>query len=782
MTYFRTSNHAKPLMICYSWRDPKPVHLTPVCTTAQATRSITASTTDTATWSALAAPETYRIEKGDWIQIDCTDVDSNQEHYWFGRITSVHHGQRSLGEGGGAQILSSFSAESWGAVFHEFHKEYQLAMQLWVRDCMAADDSKLVTPPPTLAMLTALVKDAHLVFKPYQAVSIVMQFLARYGGKLRQEFWLPPSFHHGRSIPLHWMICKINRTRLDGTQAPLKFSRQKGGSPDPSSMSTEIPDIPKIAKWIGEPDAYELDADDFNFAAVAASSSATEPDPDGTAWTLQDWHGYFTACTYYQSGFDAFGEATKLEDTQDCWNLAMGAADPAWCSLSCTMVEKVDFPPLTGTFEAHDGTKFDRKFLLSVSFKPHPHPVYRAADTTTAPPIIDPYVGGGAKRVEADATGYSLCPKFVLDAGACDGLDMPSSADQIFSYWITTARSELYQGPWYEPIAAGALNNWVIPVIDNKIMGKWGHRPNETVTRYFLDQGGKSFWSHLIRKTLLQYAWTVSGGSKFTGGWNMPVFHANVPRPGDVGIIRGNIDTGRETLDPGPDGFMPRTGDAFSTSSLIEGTGASVSEALSVFVESTQLTFTLDQDAGRWDSSCFCSYSQGQMVSVDSDYDPVAQLGVPYRRFFSWAELGIAIRYWLPWRWDVGKTLADLPLDADPPFPPAMQQALDALTPMRDVVKEPETLPEPEPIERPPPAAKKAVPTARRKRIAETPATPAQPQGGFNFADYIGPPEKPNPVIPPPPPKPVGLPKSAPKPETDLFNESIGTGGVWRNE
>jgi hypothetical protein len=783
---FLTTNHFKPRVIVYSWRHPRPLHVTSLCVSVQAGRSMAGSTADTSTWSMLSASETYLIDKGDWVQIDGVDIDGRIEHFWFGRIQSATHGERPMGLGGGAVINSSFTAETWGAVFREFHKEMQLAWQLYVRDMMAATDAVKHDPPPFLGLLVALLQDSNVFFPPYQAVGIVLQFLARYGGTLRQEFRLPPSFHKGGSIPLHWMIGRLNRTRKDGTQEPMRYSFQQPSGNDDEFVSTETFGGPLYEKWKGPADAYQTDARAWNFAAIAADAEPLEADPESSAWGLQDWKRYFDACKYYQSGRDVLQEASRMDDTADCWTSATDLSDAAWCNLHCTMVEIADFPPLTGSFEAHDGLVFDRRFLLSVSFKPHAHPVYQAAGTDAVSPIVDPYGSGTDKRIEADATGYSLCPKFVVDAGALEGIDLPTSADKIFSYWMTLPRSELWRGDWVDPIVIGASTNWTVPIIDNQIMGKWGHRPNETMTRYFLDRSGKSLIQHIVRKTLLQYAWTVAASSRFAGAFTMPGYDANVPRPGDVGIVRGTIDSGRETLDPSSGGLFPRgnVNNIRTMVDLIEGKASEIQEALSIFIEAVTLTWTLNDQSGLWESSVFCQYSHGQMVSVSSDYDPTADTGKPYKRFFDWDEVKLQVNYWLPWKWDVGKVLADLPIDIDEPLAPKIAETMEELTSMRATSTEPEVVPQPEPAPSAPMARKKATPKPRKARVQPQ---KAQPSPALLYSGGMESPIDPGfgqTLIPPPDktaPKP--LPGQAPSSHStvdDYGLEYRGTGGIGR--
>lgn len=643
----------RPRVIVYSYQYPKPINLTPLCTAVQCNRSIAGSTAETAILRVARSAEAYILAEGDWVQIDQTDLDGRVEHIWFGRFSSVKHGFTTMGEGGGAKISTTLTATCWGTVFKEFHKEMRMAWQLFLRDMAGLTDlmQEDVAPPAMLVMLAAILADEGVNVQPQRAVSMVMQFIARYGGTLRQQFWLPASFYNGKMIPLHWLICKMNRTRLDGTQQAI------------------VPVGNPLPNYVSDPDA-------FNFAVAAAGAMETENTQ--SAWTVSDWKVYFDRCAYYQSGHDLLTEVVREEQDADCWTMMNDMGDTAWCQLACSMVEKIEHKGLTGTFTAHDSTEFERKFLLTVTFKPHTHPVYYAKTPAELAPRKDPEGGDDAFKIEADATGYSLCPKFVVNADMVQSFDMSHSAENVFTYWMTMPRSSLWSPAWIDGVALSAAMNFQIPIIDAPTMGKWGHRPNETTTRFFLggaDSKAKDvIYGFLIRKTLLQYAWTVQGARLLNGGFNIPGFSANAPRPGDVGYIRGTVQSSGEALDRSGSGLVPHASISDDTSSsqmLAEGSGQAAGKAMSVYVESTTYTMQQDAGSGSWTSSTFCQYSHGQDVEVVADFDPVASFGVPYHRFFDASEVGLDVRHYLPWRWDVGSLLKTLPLDIDTPINPA---------------------------------------------------------------------------------------------------------------
>lgn len=708
-----------PRVIVYSHRYAAPIDLTPICAAVQAGSSTTSSTTSSATVRMLRSPEAYLVEKGDWIQIDATDQQGRYEHLFFGQIKQDAHSSSVLGEGGGARVTPTLMAVTWGAVFQAFVRDVRLALQLFGRDLAAQGEGLAGLAPgklPTLAMLAMLLgHDDGFTVQPQRALSIVMQFLARYGGTMRQEFWLPASFANGSAIPLHWLICKLNRVRLDGSQVPLVV--------DNAGLSS-------LKYNPGAAYNYAPDDEDFNVALRMAQSLRLEDDTAESAWQLVDWAKYFDACKYYQSGYDFLNEAVEWEDSADCWTLMQEMGDLPWCELRCQLVEKIEQAPLTGIFRAHNGAEFHRNFLLSVSFKPIPHPSYKPVAASELPPRSDQ---AGGLLVEADTTGYDLCPKFVVNANAVTGFDFRRAVDDVFSYWMTLPRSALWAGEQYDPIGFASQTNWVIPIINNAVMSKFGHRPNETQTRFFFGKAGATALTpYLVRKTLLQYAWTNRAGGIGRGGFNLPMFSACVPRAGDVAILRGNVTGSSETLDRDPAGQLAgrqAIGGQTSLQTAVEGKGAGQMLALSVYAEQTTWTMQVSAETGVWQGSTFVAYSHGQDVEVLSDMDPIVFAGMPYHRGMSWDELRLSVRYWLPWLWDVGAELEKLPIDAPDPLDETFTQALDDLPPQTQQVVERDALPQP--TQASTPKAPAAPPKRKRKpknKVVQTKPAAAAPQ------------------------------------------------------
>ena len=604
-----SSQTLSPLVVCYSYRYAAPLNLTPWMSSGQTTATLAGSTRDTASVAFVGSQVAQIVTIGDWVQIDLRDRDGGREHLFFGRVSSIDPAANVIGGSGGIEISTTISVTTWAAVFEVFQKDVRTFFQVRSADVVANPGSADL---PMLAKIAAALGVAGFVAPPYVHVQTLLQMMARYGGTLRQTFDLPASFSAtGAPITLLDIVAKCTRPRLDASTRPLV--------PTPAGS--------------GAAGNYVVDADAVNVAVAADRSNPATASWLNSAWLLCDWATQFAAHPYYPLANATLDEVLQLASTAPLWAAACEYADLPWCQLHCCLVEHISWRGSAAILTAHDGTEFHRDFLLSISFAPIPHPVYRAGSTPLR-------TEDGDAVVPADSTGYSARPKVIVDTRYVSSLPMTRNDDGIHTVWQVTPLDASFRAmATYDAAWLGHVSGGRLPIFDMPGIAVYGFKPAETQTKYWFDATAKEFWPTLARKTALQYAWTIHGPDLLTGGASWPAFTANVPRPADVVLLVNEVagTGGVVGLDRDP-GFRPGPLDA-----ALHGKPGHNRSALSVYAEAVSVH--LASESGAWQGVVQVSYSHGQPILVGGS---PALNGRPYWRGMAWREIGIDPKYWLP--------------------------------------------------------------------------------------------------------------------------------------
>ena len=617
-----TDTTLKPRVIAYSYEFSDPLNMTPYCTSIQVTQSIQGSTNDVATFEMVESQAGLWLTAGDWVQFDlATGVDGQHEHLFFGWVTGIDSSNSVLGRGGGTDQMVTVSVVTWAHALEIFRKDLRAFFQLRAKDVVQGAPD-IMQSIPLLARIAQDIEDGF--FAPaWVHVSMLMQMMARYGGALRQPFDLPESFTPDvdGAISLLSIICKKNKRRLNAEGDPL---------------------LPEH----GYADGYFVnDLNSENVAALSNIANESNRDWQFSVWTLSDWARTFKAHSYYPQANGMLKEIMQLDGEGSLWAAMMEYSDAGWTELYAALVEHIDHNGSSKTLTAHDGTKFKRDFLCSISFQPIPHPVYKSSGTTIQETSRSGYA------VEADATGYHQRPKFAVQVGSLESFSMRRSLDTYHNYWSVLPQDADFKGlKQYDAAFVGRATNWQFPIFDMEGVRVYGYVPLELETKYWLENNGKSFWPVLALKTALQYAWTIYGCNELVGSLSMPVYTANVPRPGDVMILLGERTSKSSVFEP--TGLNTSLRDQMHVhgvlAEILELVPGEHGHAMSGYAESCVYNFTLGERTSVWTGKINVNYTHGQ--SFDLGAGKLKMEG-RYHRFVQFEEVGLNPTWFLPYYW-----------------------------------------------------------------------------------------------------------------------------------
>ncbi len=608
-------------VIAYTYEFAKPINLTPYVTQLSAQLTMAASTRDTTTIAADGVEVPRWLAVGDWIQIDLVPQDGPTEHVFFGSVKAIGTPFERLGEGGGVSISTTITVETWAAALETWRKDVRAYFQLRARDLVSGAPD-FATSFPTLAAIAADVPGA-IAAPPWVQVAMLMEVLARYGGTMRQPYDLPESFLPGQgAISLLSLICKLNHRRKNGRGDVLRPADQIAGG----IHATDLPN--------------------HNVAFVAGLANRADESWANSAWLLSDWHRTFVAHPHYPIGNAIMDELLQIDGQGSVWAAMSEYADTPWTQMYASLVEAIDYHGSAVTLEAHDGTTFERRFLLAVALHPVPHPVYQS----TATPIVTD--DRGFASVEADATGYGHRPIVIAHVGGLESANLSRSLDTLHNYWSVLPMDAAFRGiAQYDAAWLGSVSSWRFPIIDADSVRVHGYLPMELETKFWLDPTATSFWTILARKMALQYAWTAHGCNEVRGSVTMPLRTANIPRPADVLLLVGDRSTG--SIHHAGDTATGRNHAVASPlSALLDARPGPDGGALSGYVESVQLVISVDPRSGLVSGSVDVQITQGSIATLPGGAEHAARHG-GYNRVVQLSEVGLAARWWLPYSWGI---------------------------------------------------------------------------------------------------------------------------------
>ena len=497
--------------------------------------------------------------------------------------------------------------------------------------------------PPGTAFGPALAADVPwAVFAPtWVQVSMIMEVLARYGGSMRQPFDLPESFMPGKgAVSLLSLICKLNHRRKNAAGDPLR----------PEDL---------VADGL-----FAADLPNHNVAFLAGLVNRADATWVNSSWLLCDWQTTFAAMPQqYPVANAILDELLQIDGEGSVWAAMNEYADAPWTQLYCSLVESIDYHGSAVQLTAHDGTLFERRFLLAVSLYPTPHPVFQSLPT----PIVTDERGYAA--VQADATGYAHRPTTLIHVEALESSNVRRSIDTLHNYWSVLPMDASFRGiAQYDAAWMGRLSSWRFPIIDQENVRVYGYFPLELETKFWLTPAGGEFWPLLARKTALQYAWTANSCNEVSGTFSFPLSSANVPRPGDVLLVVGDR-TDSSTVVQGPMAQVRKPQvKPTNISALLDGRPGPSGGALSAYVESVSVSMTTDPETGLCSGTVSVTVSHGQVAVVPGAAEHIEHAG-GYARVVQLSELHLAAQWWLPYVWPIDIFLRLVGLNAAIPDP-----------------------------------------------------------------------------------------------------------------
>jgi hypothetical protein len=682
-----------PGVFAYSYEWKEPINLTDYVVGVTGSLSIVGSTQDRISITMKGAIDSELLSLMDWIQLTFYSEASNPPaHIFFGRISSISHGSAPM-SATGIMTTTTITAVTWAAFMLSTATEHRRWLPLYLRGqykdaptvstwshaeglSIGTDDSivKLEDVPTLATLMVALdekLRDGGrqgLIPDPMTAVQLWAEMWIRFGGPLRQEFEMPVSFADGKSYPLHNFVAKVNRTKLKGDQT------RKG-----------IPlDTAKDGK--GEQDT-EFDRK-MNLSRPFAESWYKEEDDDRTrkksAWVeFFDWGSYWRDCEYYTPGRCMMKDAIRWGHEKPLWGGMHDYSDPGFTELFCSLIEHAEIPKsgLSGEAEAHDGLMFDRDFLPTIVFRPMPHPTYPL--DREVKPIENDF---GTSITEADATGYKLCNKLMLDVNSLVGLNMNQNGTDLRTSWVVKPEAALLgdKGAAFEDGFITAATGYKIPLYDEKAMDVYGWLPQESQTKYWMlppdpdlalrpdEMRPKEAFDVLVLKTYLQHAWTIRALDTYQGEIRFKAFNHDIPRPGDVGFLVGQPLTPGRLVIPGnefpliqADESAPNVGTQAQTRAAVHSMASVLNGdnnyAFSFYVEGVGFSVTTSEESATHETVVTVSFSHGQLITLGSEEtDANGQRktkdilkGKPYKRFVDYSEVGIDPKWWLPYTFDI---------------------------------------------------------------------------------------------------------------------------------
>jgi hypothetical protein len=654
-------------VVVFSFRHEEPIDISPFVIGLNGSRSVTGSTQNTFTVTMKNPEISLLFQNGDWVQIDLEMPQYPSEHLFFGQIMSITGSETVAGAGSGVAEQAVFQVLHWGSVFDRFMRDLETYLRVnadtlfpWREKIEQSPteggelkfenlDPVAYDTPPNLAEIAQGKLKAH----PWQAVSIVLHHLCRYGGALGQQFWLPTSYTGlTELVPLIDYVCRVNKTRLptDGVMG----SSWQGFDSDANNTIVQI-------------EKRDVEGGVFK----------TNVPEDDRGWPYSDWHNTFERNKAFVPGQGfmrdfvsgnqlTFGRQTTLSD------LALDLSDSAFNELTYTLQEHCNLGPQNPSEAIVPGTgdrvPFSRDFMMTVVLRPIPHPSWDTPGNT----IIAQGEGGDLMYTASRANYEKLCIKFVLGLGHTSGVQFHQTAGNAFSYFNVVPQDQALKGfeDWDASNMIKATSGRV-PIIDEDLMQTFGHMPMVLQTRYFI--GGDSYyvspsvgaepdvkvdsvlelpkatgpgsvvwkrdetpqWKILASKALALYAWHGKGWEHYDGAFSTPIIDTNVPRPGDVGyLVSHDADTGSHFRHANRRWFEPK----IVAKQLTTG-------AISIYVDAVDYDIVMDSNTSTIQGTMKVHYSHG--VWCETVNRPNGE-ALPYKRFVDYSEVGIDPVYFLP--------------------------------------------------------------------------------------------------------------------------------------
>lgn len=703
MTTWRiTRNSLELRIVVYSFHQDAPINLTHHVASVTASRSISKSTEDEMTVSLKTAAAALTVQEGDWIEMSLIDRPMGlTEALWFGQIIDITLATSTIDPSGGTSEVSTIRALFWGSALTRFVQDLRTFMRVNAESLFAPGDGGFTQPevgvdvggktvpfskaglaPVATVSLPSLayIAQGKLFGHSWQAVQLILHYLARYGGTFGQRLWLPQSWTGQReNVPLIELVTLITQTRMPRDE----IQRPNWGGADPfdQSLIARLSDLDRgdfaAGAALGAAAGAALGvADVALFGAVAGATlgAATADSSLGrigitSHWPTSDWYNTFRRQSAYLHSLGMFRDFLQYDLKNNLWELATDYSDPAFTELFCTLLERADFGTLKTTIDIREPLfgsmmSHQRAYIPTIAMRPMPHPTYR--DVFGVPQLV--HTISGEPMFVADRTNYEKnCHKFAVHAGHLSGSHFRRGLNEIYTYvTVLPQDQELRQLEDFDAAWLLKESGGVLPILDEEHQQHYGYLPLELRTRYYWDrrklinpfagqvvtQGDsvtipnpdgpgttqyfvepKPIWQHIGSKILAAYAWSVRAFDRFTGSFDMPIIEANVPRPGDVGYIFEH-DSNRRSADAsrGPSGrsiiFDQELGDG----------------ALSVYVESATYNVAVNAANNVVFGNVAIQYSHGQWVKT-----PPPRIA-PYVRFRDYSEVGIDPFYYLPAR------------------------------------------------------------------------------------------------------------------------------------
>ncbi len=652
-------------VIVFSFLHEEPLDISPFVTRVSGSTSKTDSQSNEFNILIRSPAVSLLFQKGDWIQIDLEMPQYETEHIFFGQVMSITGNESVASAGSGLQEVATIQALSWGSVFERFVSDLKTYLRVnadtlfpWRDEIKQAPasteqggkpklqglDEVSYETPPSLASIAQGKLTAH----PWQAVSMVLHHLCRYGGTMGQQFWLPTSFTGlTELVPLIEYVGRINKTRLPNGE--VMDSGWQGFDSDANNTIVQI---------------EKRDVEDGSFK--------TDVPEDDRGWSYSDWHNTFAANKAFVPGHGFLRDFITFDLRQTLSDLALDLSDSAFNELTYTLQEHCTLGPQNPTEAvipmSGKTVPFSRDFIMTVVLRPIPHPTWdSAADTIKA------QSGDNQFMLTASNDNYNrLCSKFVLGLGHASNAQFHQSVGNAFSYFNVVPQDQELRT--FEDFDAAAMLRYTsgrVPIIDEELMQTFGHLPMVTQTRYHFGGGeyyvsptsGPApfvivedtldlpnptgpgsvrfkrdvlpYWMVLASKALALYSWHAKGWEHYDGTISTPIVDTNVPRPGDVGyLVAHRSDQGSHFRNANRKWFEPKIVAKMLT------TGA-----ISVYVDAVDYDIVMGSDTSVVKGSLTIHFSHG--VWCETVNPPNAE-SLPYKRFVDYGEVGIDPVYFLP--------------------------------------------------------------------------------------------------------------------------------------
>jgi hypothetical protein len=652
-------------VIVFSFRHEEPIDISAFVTSIRGSRSVTGSTQNTFDITMKKPEVSLLFQGGDWLQIDLEMAGYPTEHIFFGQIMLKGSNESVVIPGGGIQEVASVQVIHWGSVFDRFMRDLNTYLRVNANTLNPWQDEYYDAPsqggpprfenlenptyptPPNLASIAQGKLKAH----PWQAVSMALHHLCRYGGALGQQFWLPTSYTGlTELVPLIEYVCRVNKTRLPADA--VMGSTWQGFDSDTNNLIVQF---------------EKRDVEDGVF-------KTNVPDDD-RGWPYSDWHNTFAANGSFVPGqgflrdFDG-SNAFTFGNRQTLAGLALDLSDTAFNELTYTLQEHCTLGPQNPSEAIIPGTgekvPFSRDFMMTVVLRPIPHPSWDSkADTLVV------LSGDDSQMYTASRANYEqFCTKFVLGLGHSSGSQFQQTAHNAFNYFNAVPQDQELKG--FEDWDAASMikaTQGRVPIIDEELTQTFGHMPMVVQTRYHMGStwsvapsvGGTELseqdtielpsplgpfsvkfkrdstpaWKVLASKALALYAWHGQGWEHYDGVVSTPIVDTNVPRPGDVGyLVSHELDRGAHFRNANRRWFEPK----ILAKQLTTG-------AISVYVDAVDYDLTMDAKTSVIKGALTIHFSHGVWCEMPSK--PNGDV-LPYKRFVDYNEVGIDPIYFLP--------------------------------------------------------------------------------------------------------------------------------------